>query len=160
LDVHTPVARSVRLNEVFALEEERILGNDWVIQYHHQALQVRASRAAQRHVMPGRRIFVRESEAGELRLIVVHPETDREYELTWERLADERRIAPTRPQPVRPSSPIPPAPEPVALDTCGRAISVPQLAMRARWDHLFQRDAARRAARKARSKGPASQLTP
>src|SRR5205085_2430957 len=81
VDVHTPLARGVRLDEVFALEDERILGNDWIVQYHKQALQVKPTRAAQRHVAPGRRVLVREAENGTLRIVVVHPETEREHEL-------------------------------------------------------------------------------
>lgn len=39
-DAHRPVPAGVRLAEVFCLEEERSLANDWVVRYHNRLLQI------------------------------------------------------------------------------------------------------------------------
>jgi transposase len=39
-DFHVPLARELRLDEVFRLEETRVLGNDWVVRYHNRFLQI------------------------------------------------------------------------------------------------------------------------
>jgi transposase len=39
-DFHVPVPPGVRLEDVFRLEETRVLGNDWVVRYHNRFLQV------------------------------------------------------------------------------------------------------------------------
>ncbi len=162
LDVHTPVARGVRLDEVFALEEERTLGNDWIVQYQNQALQVRPTRAAQRHVAPGRRVLVRASESGTLRIVVVHPETEREQELAFELATiDHRRRVPSVPPPPGPGS-LPPASPPVApagFDRRGRPLSAKQLATRARWNRQAAQEIAVRRARRAGSSAQPPPLT-
>ena len=39
-DAHRPVPAEVRLAEVFCLEEERSVANDWVVRYHNRLLQI------------------------------------------------------------------------------------------------------------------------
>ena len=39
-DFHVPLAPALRLDDVFRLEETRVLGNDWVVRYHNRFLQV------------------------------------------------------------------------------------------------------------------------
>ena len=39
-DAHRPVPTGVRLAEVFCLEEERSVANDWVVRYHNRLLQL------------------------------------------------------------------------------------------------------------------------
>jgi transposase len=152
LDVHTPLARGVRLDEVFALEEERTLGNDWIVQYKNQALQVRPTRAAQRHVAPGRRVLVRESERGTLRVVVVHPETGREHELAWELATMAHRIQSVRQQAVHATTseatrrPPVPAPAPAGYTSTGKPLSAKQMAVRARWNQQTAAEINRRRA--------------
>jgi transposase len=164
LDVHTPLASGVRLDDVFALEEERTLGNDWIVQYHNRALQVKPTRAAQRHVRPGRRVLVRESERGVVRLVVVHPETDREHDLAWDLVTlDHRRVQSARQHAVHASTataPPPPAPAPAGIDRRGRPLSAKQMATRARWNQQTSREIAGRRAERARSSIPPAPLTP
>src|SRR3989442_3026015 len=57
-----PTAR--QLDEVFWLEEERVVSEDWVVRYHNRLLQL--ERKSQ-HWAPARsRVRVRENEAGEV----------------------------------------------------------------------------------------------
>ncbi len=146
LDVHTPLPRGVRLAEVFALEEERTLGNDWIVQYQNQALQVRPTRAAQRYVVPGRRVLVRESESGMLRIVVVHPETDREHELAWDLAPVDRRVQGARravPATAAQRPPVP-APAPAGYTSTGKPLSAKQMAVRARWNQQAAVEISRR----------------
>jgi hypothetical protein len=39
-DAHRPVPAGVRLGEVFSIEEERSVANDWVLRYHNRFLQI------------------------------------------------------------------------------------------------------------------------
>jgi hypothetical protein len=156
LDAHTPLARHLRLDEVFALEEERLLGNDWVVQYHNRALQVRPTRAAQRHVAPGRRVLVRESATGVLRIVVVHPETQREHELGWEVAIARARRSPA----VRPAAVRAPATAPAGFTRSGKPLSARQMEMRAHWNRQSQEARDRRLARQARSHPHPTPLTP
>lgn len=128
LDAHTP--RPAGLADIFALEETRRLGNDWVVRYHNRALQVTPSRAAQRHAAPGRQVLVRETVAGVLRILVVDPATGHEHELAWTVVAvtsgTGRYTAPatkSRPAPI----------EPAGYTRSGKPLSAKQMAVRARW---------------------------
>jgi transposase len=59
-----PTAR--QLDEVFWLEEERVVSEDWVVRYHNRLLQLQPQ---SRHWAPARsRVWVRENEAGELEI--------------------------------------------------------------------------------------------
>jgi len=39
-DAHRPIPASVKLAEVFCVEERRTVANDWVVQYHNRLLQI------------------------------------------------------------------------------------------------------------------------
>ena len=39
-DAHRPLAADVDLAEVFCFEEQRVVMNDWVVQYHHRVFQI------------------------------------------------------------------------------------------------------------------------
>ena len=39
-DYHRRVPKEVNLAHVFCFEETRVVGNDWVVQYHHRSLQI------------------------------------------------------------------------------------------------------------------------
>ncbi|MGA8232105.1 MAG: ISNCY family transposase [Candidatus Acidiferrales bacterium] len=57
-----PTAR--QLDEVFWLEEERVVSEDWVVRYHNRLLQLERQ---SRHWAPAQsRVWVRENEAGEV----------------------------------------------------------------------------------------------
>jgi len=60
-----PTAR--QLDEVFWLEEERVVSEDWVVRYHNRVLQLERQ---SRHWAPARsRVLVRENEAGEVAIL-------------------------------------------------------------------------------------------
>lgn len=138
LNAHTPPPRD--LGDVFALEEQRQLGNDWVVRYHNRALQVKPTRSAQRHAAPGRRVLVRETEAGLVRIFVRDPASGRDYELPWTPIAATARsgrfIAP---------STVPPLSVPVAGYTrAGKPLSAKQMAVRTRWNNQTAAEIQRR----------------
>jgi len=57
-----PTAR--QLDEVFWLEEERVVSEDWVVRYHNRLLQL--ERKSQHWAPAKGRVLVRENEAGEV----------------------------------------------------------------------------------------------
>jgi transposase len=65
-DMHVAVRRKRQLDEIFCLEEERVLSQDWVVRYQGQLLQV--ERHHRHQAAPGARIVVREWEDGRLEL--------------------------------------------------------------------------------------------
>jgi len=64
VDYHDPVAPPLDLDEVFCLEEERTLSQDWVVQYNGRWLQIGAEPA----VDAGSKITVRERADGSVHL--------------------------------------------------------------------------------------------
>ena len=133
LDAHTPLPPGTALAAVFSLETPRTLSNDWVVRYHNRALQVTPTRAAQRHVAPGRQVLVRESEAGVLHLVVCDPHTEREHALAWAAI----EAAPPRPS-ARPRPPSPLRTTVIAGYTRkGQPLSAKQLAVRAGWTRQY-----------------------
>lgn len=155
VDAHTPAPRD--LAPIFALEEMRQLGNDWVVRYHTRALQVTPSRAARRHAAPGRRVLVRETQAGEIRVLVRDPSTGREHELPW---TDVTAI----PRPARivvpVAVPVAPVPRDVAGYTrSGKPLSAKQMATRARWQQQVRVTATTRRPEQPDTGVPATRLT-
>ena len=100
-----PTAR--QLDEVFWLEEERVVSEDWVVRYHNRLLQLERQ---SRHWAPARgRVQVRENEAGEIAIHYRHQRVGFR-ELKASTALGERRGAapsPAPPSPIRhrPSSP-------------------------------------------------------
>lgn len=130
LDAHTPPPAG--LADIFALEDTRQLGNDWVVRYHNRALQVTPSRAAQRHAAPGRQVLVRETAAGVIRILVHNPASGRDTELPWTPAAmtpqtGRYNARVTKPEPV--------AIEPAGYTRSGKPLSAKQMAARARWSN-------------------------
>jgi transposase len=84
--------------DVFCLETSRVIGNDFVVQYQHRALQL--DRRIRGRVAAGTRVVVRERRDGTLRVIHTAPD-GRERALAWTP-AVARRV---KPQPLasRPS---------------------------------------------------------
>jgi hypothetical protein len=144
LDAHTRLRPTIDLADVFCLETTRQLGNDWVVRYANQTLQVTPTRAAQRHAAPGRRVLVRERADGGLRIVIRDPLTTREHTLAWTPIA---RVI------LRPPSVVAPAPreQPVAIAPAagytrsGKPLSANQLAVRARWAQQVTVDQQQRA---------------
>jgi len=105
-----PTAR--QLDEVFWLEEERVVSEDWVVRYHNRLLQLERQ---SRHWAPAKsRVWVRENEAGEL---VIHYRDQRVgfRELKASTALGERRGAapsPAPPSPILPQSSPPAANHP------------------------------------------------
>jgi transposase len=67
VDYHLPRDPRVRDRDVFCLEHERTVGNDFVVQFERQALQL--SRLARGRVPAGSRVIVRQTREGLLRVI-------------------------------------------------------------------------------------------
>ena len=87
-----PTAR--QLDEVFCLEEERVVSEDWVVRYKNRLLQLERQ---SRHWAPSRsRVVVRENEAGE---IAIHYRGQclrfRELPPASTRMSEERGAAPS-----------------------------------------------------------------
>ena len=64
-DYHRKVPRGMKLDEVFSLEEQRKLSQDWVVSYQQRLLQV----ARGQRVSPGQKIVVQQQRTGKLRLL-------------------------------------------------------------------------------------------
>jgi len=80
VDYHRRRPTARQLDEVFWLEEERVVSADWVVRYHNRVLQLQRQ---SRHWAPAKsRVLVRENEAGEL---AVHYRGQRLgfHQLTW-----------------------------------------------------------------------------
>ena len=153
-DFHLPLPPRFNRAHVFCLEEQRVVGNDWVVRYANRALQIRPTARAKRHTGPKGRILVRETAAGEI-LLVARAPAGAEHVLEWEQLvAPPGRVAqtaiPAAPV-VRP--PTPPGAPPAGYTRSGKPLSAKQMEVRARWSqsvhtHL-QRKEAQRATRNA-----------
>lgn len=66
--------------DVFCLETPRVIGNDFVVQYQHRALQL--DRRVRGRVAAGTRVLVRERRDGTVRVVHVAPD-GRERVLSW-----------------------------------------------------------------------------
>jgi transposase len=108
-DYHRRRPTTRQLDEVFWLEEERVVSEDWVVRYHNRLLQLERQ---SRHWAPAKsRVLVRENEAGE---IVIHYRDQRVGFREWRAstaLGEGRGAAPS---PAPPSPPVrrslPPSP--------------------------------------------------
>ena len=98
-DFHLAVGAGLDLNQVFCLEEERKVSNDWVVQYGKRWLQIEAEQ--KRLVGAGSTVVVREQRDGTLTLL------QGGTVLRWHELAErpkavapptQRRVV-TRPKP-------------------------------------------------------------
>ncbi len=111
-DYHRRQPTARQLDEVFWLEEERVLSEDWVVRYHNRLLQLERQ---SRHWAPAKsRVWVRENEAGE---VAIHYREQRVgfRELSASPALGERRGAapsPAPPSPILRRSPPPAANHP------------------------------------------------
>lgn len=79
-DYHRPWPTGRAPHDVFCLEYERVVGQDYVVQYGRQALQLLPH--ARFRVSPKSRVLVRETADGTLRVLQVDAR-GREHELRW-----------------------------------------------------------------------------
>lgn len=94
VDYHLPRDPKLPDCDVFCLEHTRTVGNDFVVQFGRRALQLNPR--ARGRIPAGSRVIVRESRAGEVRVIHVSRRGE-EREYAWTRSAD-LRWAPAPPQ--------------------------------------------------------------
>jgi transposase len=148
-DFHLPLPPRLNLAHVLCLEEQRVVGNDWVVRYANRAFQLQPSARAKRYTGPKARILVRETATGEILLVARLPAGE-EHVLDWTPITSHTaRPAP----PAAPPPPAPPAPPAAGYTRAGRPLSAAQLAMRQHWDDLTHRHMQRRDARRARKSG-------
>jgi hypothetical protein len=154
-DFHTRLDRRLDLKQVFCLEEQRVVGNDWVIRYENKALQILVNNRAKRHTGPRSKVLVRETEQGEIFIVARSPMGD-ENILEWTRAAgtaihNGRRYVET-------AAPVPkPTFVPAGYTRAGKPLSEKQMAVRARWNH---RDHQQIQAAIARREARSSQVRP
>lgn len=108
-DFHLPRDRRVRDAEIYCLETPRVLGNDWVVRYENQALQILPRGAARRFCAPGTRVIVREQEEGPLSVVVRLPDGTT-HVLPWQPACARARPA-RLPAPAARAIHSPPAPQ-------------------------------------------------
>jgi transposase len=99
VDFHEPVPDHVDLDDVFCLEQERTVSQDWVVQYGSRLLQIEA----EPHVAAGSKVVVRERRDGSLKLVF------RKETLRWREV--QARPAKTAPK-LKPNQPPRPNPPP------------------------------------------------
>lgn len=68
-DFHRAPAKGLDLGQVFCLEEERRVGNDWVVRYNNRWLQIEAGQKRAVLVRAGCRVDVRQHRDGSLTLL-------------------------------------------------------------------------------------------
>jgi len=106
VDYHLPRDPAVRDADVWCLETARVVGQDFVVQYATRSLQL--DRAARGRVPAKSRVLVRQTEAGELRVIAVGRDgTERVCAWTEVLPRAGRRVVPS---PVSASPTVPKAP--------------------------------------------------
>jgi hypothetical protein len=64
VDFHEPVPAGVKLDDVFSLEQERTVSNDWVVRYENRYLQIEASQ-----MRPGAKVTIRIRRDGRMELL-------------------------------------------------------------------------------------------
>lgn len=156
-DFHTRLDPQLDLRQVFCLEETRVVGNDWVIRYEKQALQILVNNRAKRHTAPRSKVLVRETEGGEI-FVVARSPTGEEHILEWTTAAGPAIPNARRYLGAAATAPTPkPTFVPAGYTRAGKPLSEKQMAVRARWN---QRDHEQIQAAIARREARASRVTP
>jgi hypothetical protein len=130
-DFHLPLNPRLDLAHVFCLEEERVVGNDWVVRYANRALQILPTPHAKRYTGPKARILVRETVAGAI-LLVARSRADGDQRLEWTPAVPIAATAPPRVAPVGAVAP------PAGFTRAGKPLSAKQMAVRARWSQAIR----------------------
>jgi len=103
-DFHLAPGKTLDLNQVFCLEEERKVSNDWVVQYGKRWLQIEEGQQAL--VATGSRVAVREHRDGTLTLLrdgkVLRWHTLTQRPKAKERVAKRRVVTQSKPAPEHP----------------------------------------------------------
>lgn len=134
-DFHLPLDPRLNLAHVFCLEEQRVVGNDWVVRYDNRALQIVPTPRAKRYTGPKARILVRETAAGEL-FLVARSKADGDQCLDWTP-AVPIASADTAAAPSRPAR-APTATPPAGYTRAGQPLSAKQMAVRERWSQAVR----------------------
>jgi len=148
-DFHTRLNPRLDVKQIFCLEEQRVIGNDWVVRYDNRALQILATNRARRFTGPKGRVLVRETEEGEIFVVARSPAGD-EQMLEWTPATASQRghglVKTVAPLAVPHMSVVP-----AGYTRSGKPLSEKQMAARERWqrqDHPnIQAGIARREAR-------------
>lgn len=91
-DFHTGVSQGMDLDSVFRLEQERTIGNDWVVRYENRFLQIQRQ---SRHYAPARsKVTVCQWEDGRLEIFY------REQKVAWKEI-DTPAVAEALPRPAQ-----------------------------------------------------------
>jgi transposase len=106
VDHHRVRDRRVRDDDIFCLEEPRVVGQDYVVQYKGQGLQL--SRAARGRVPAKSTVLVRETEDGRLRVIHIARDGSERVCPWTSATARAAALAPATVQPSAPMGPHPP----------------------------------------------------
>ncbi len=128
VDFHTRRDPTLVDRDLYCLETTRVLSRDWVVRHENRGYQVLARGPARRYCAPGSRVLVRETEDGQVRLLVQAVD-GRTHELEWVPVA----LPLARPVP-HAAAPIeaPPIEAPAAPGTTRRSPTPAQLGYRAR----------------------------
>jgi transposase len=93
-DYHLPPNPALRPDDVYCIEHRRVVGNDFVVQFEGEGLQL--DRRSRGRVPSGSRVLVRQTEDGRIR--VIHCGPAGEHECRWTPAAPRTKTAP-RPSP-------------------------------------------------------------
>jgi transposase len=109
---HVSLDPTLNLDNIFCLEYRRVVGNDFVVQFQGQGLQL--DRKARGRVPARSRVLVRQAQDGRIR--VIHPRPGgEEHECSWTPAVPRTKTEPrTRNTPAA-AKPIPPTPRPQPL---------------------------------------------
>ena len=88
-DYHRPAPSRAELDEVFRLENERVIGNDWVVRYENRFFQVK--RHGRRYAPAKSKVVVCEWEDGRLEIHY------RGQKVEWEEIGERPRPAAAEP---------------------------------------------------------------
>ncbi len=106
-DLHRAVDEATDLDRILAVQEARVLQNDWTVRWKNRFLQLPCAAAAL--VQPGMHVTVCEALSGSLRLF--HGDTELPWSATRDQPARVRKTPPRRPGPIRSSQGQKPPPD-------------------------------------------------
>lgn len=109
VDYHLPLDPALNLDNIFCLEYRRVVGNDFVVQFQGQGLQL--DRKARGRVPARSRVLVRQTQDGRIR--VIHPRPDgQEHECAWTPAVPRTQTAPRTQSAQAAANPDVPTPRP------------------------------------------------
>jgi hypothetical protein len=114
VDFHLRRDPTLADRDLYCLETTRVLSRDWVVRHENRGYQVLARGAARRYCAPGSRVLVRETEDGQVRLLVQAVD-GRTHELEWVPVAPPV-AGPLAPRPSAATPGVAPAGERAAIE--------------------------------------------